>query len=384
MTPSVGRPAERLPIDAKRGGELEGVPSYPKLAVLVLADGIAVSLIVLLSVALLPGKPFSDGLGTLLAEVWIYTVSIATPAHWILPRVYCAYPFLYEKGAAVRWAVLIVGLTAISVCGSLVGSLVVLALSLEPGASWGGLAWTTVKLSVYLALLVGIIHGLILMQLVRLDRTEAILRAREVEYERGRKLAAEARLAALESRVHPHFFFNALNTVSSLIPTAPERAERLIERMSALLRFSLDAHQEGWVPLKSEMKIVRDYLDIEQARFGERLRYTLEVNPEAGERRVPPLSIQTLAENSVKYAVAPARDGAEIRVRAVEEGGSVHVEVADTGAGFSMADITAGHGLDDLRGRLAALFGDSDALEVARHDGWTVVRFRVPHDAFPA
>jgi sensor histidine kinase YesM len=359
-------------------GRLEGAPSYPRLALLVFADGLAVSLIVLLSVALLPGEPFSDGLGGLLAEVWLYTISIATPAHWILPRIYCAYPVLYEKGPAMRWTVLVVGLTAISIGGSLVASLIVFALNLEPGARLRDIAFAAVKLSIYLALLVGIIHGLILMQLVRLDMTEARLRAREVEYERGRKLAAEARLAALESRVHPHFFFNALNTVSSLIPTAPERAERLIERMSALLRFSLDTHEEGLVPLKQEMKIVRDYLDIEQARFGERLRYTLDVSPEAGERPVPPLSVQTLAENSVKHAVARARDGAEIRVHARAQHDSVCIEVADTGAGFSMADMAAGHGLDNLRSRLAMLFGDPEPLRVGRDDGWSTVSFRVP------
>jgi two-component system, LytTR family, sensor histidine kinase AlgZ len=351
-----------------------GTPAYMKLALQVLADCIAVSMIVLLAVVLLPGEPSSDNLGTLFAVVWLYTIMIATPAHWILPRI---YPFVVEKRPAVQWTLLIVVLAAISVAGSLVGSIMVFALELEPDLSLREIVSLSVKLSIYLALLVGIIHAVVVMLRDRLDMAEATLRAREIEYERGQKLAAEARLAALESRVHPHFFFNALNTVSSLIPTAPERAERLIERMSALLRFSLDAHQEGLVPLEQEMKIVRDYLDIEQARFGGRLRYTLDVSPEAGESDVPPLSVQTLVENSVKYAVAPARDGAEIRIRALSERDSVHIEVADTGAGFSMADITAGHGLDNLRGRLAVLFGDPEPLQVTRDDVWTTVGFRV-------
>ncbi|HLU49396.1 MAG TPA: histidine kinase, partial [Planctomycetota bacterium] len=212
----------------------------------------------------------------------------------------------------------------------------------------------------------------------RVDTAEARLRTREIEYERELKLAAEARLASLESRVHPHFLFNALNTISSLIPTAPERAEQLVERMSALLRFSLDTHEGGLVPLGKEMKIVRDYLDIEQARFGERLRYEVNMSAAASESGVPPLSVQTLVENSIKHAVAPARGGAGIRIRASNEHNGVRIEVADTGAGFSPADIASGRGLDNLRGRLAMLFGEPEPLRVAREDGWTTVSFRVP------
>jgi sensor histidine kinase YesM len=351
-----------------------GVPEHMKLPLQVLADCVAVSLIVLLSVGLLPGEPFVADIATLFIEVWLYTILIATPAHWILPRI---HPFVAERPPAVRWTQLIVALAAISVAGSLVGSIIVFALQLEPGVSLREIVSLSIRLSIYLAVLVGVIHAWVVMLQERMHAAEAKLHARELEYERGRKLAAEARLAALESRVHPHFFFNALNTVSALIPTAPERAERLIERMSALLRFSLDTHEGGLVPLKQEMKIVRDYLDIEQARFGERLRYTLDVSPEAGESGVPPLCVQTLAENSVKYAVAPAQAGAEIRIRALSQRDSVRIEVADTGAGFSMTDVTPGHGLDNLRGRLAVLFGDPQVLQVARDRGWTTVSFRV-------
>src|SRR5690606_26223241 len=112
----------------------------------------------------------------------------------------------------------------------------------------------------------------------RVRATETQLRAQESEYEQALKLASEARLAALEARIHPHFLFNALNTVSSLIPTAPADAEGLIQRLSALLRFSLDAHEQRLVALHREIKIARDYLEIEQARFGPRLRFAIEMS----------------------------------------------------------------------------------------------------------
>ena len=121
-------------------------------------------------------------------------------------------------------------------------------------------------------------------------------------------------LASLESRIHPHFLFNTLNSISSLIPEDPARAERLVEQMAALLRFSLDANQSGLVPLASELKIVGDYLEIERARFGDRLRYQIDVPADLNESQIPPLSLQTLVENSVKYAIAPDRAGGEIRI----------------------------------------------------------------------
>ncbi|RPI64663.1 MAG: hypothetical protein EHM50_00320 [Lysobacterales bacterium] len=212
----------------------------------------------------------------------------------------------------------------------------------------------------------------------RLNSTETKLRTQKSEYEQALKLASEARLAALEARIHPHFLFNALNTVSSLIPTAPAHAEGLIQRLSALLRSSLDAHQQGLVALHREIKIARDYLEIEQARFGSRLRFAIEMNGDLADKQIPPLTVQTLVENCVKHAVAPARNGAEIRVRAVADGDGVRVEVADTGPGFSPADLPAGHGLDTLRKRLTLLFGDEDPLRIARRGGWTTVAFRAP------
>jgi LytS/YehU family sensor histidine kinase len=317
----------------------------------------------------------SDELAALLAEAWIYTILIATPAHWLLPRLHA---FVIGRRSSVQWAFFVAVLVLLSIAGSVVGSGIVLALNLEPGATFGATVAVSVKLSVLLAVLIGIAHAMLILVRDRLDAAEGKLRTQEAEHERALKLATEALLAALEARIHPHFLFNALNTVSSLIPTAPERAEHLLQRLSALLRFSLDVHQGGLVSLEQELKIVRDYLEIEQARFGPRLRFTIEASAELADRQVPSLSVQTLVENSVKHAVGSNRDGAEIRIRAAAEGDSLRIEVADTGPGFSLGQLPAGHGLDNLRSRLAALFGDAEALRVAARDGWTVVGFRLP------
>jgi LytS/YehU family sensor histidine kinase len=273
--------------------------------------------------------------------------------------------------AAVQWTAFIVQLAAISAAGSLVGSGIVFGLSLHPGVTFGTIVAYSIERAMFLALLVGVIHCIVILLRDRLDATEQRLRAQTVENERALKLATEARLAALEARVHPHFLFNTLNTVTSLIPTAPARAERLLERLSALLRFSLDTHRGGTLPLREEMKIVRDYLEIEHARFGPRLRFRIEVSEQLGDIEIPALSVQTLVENSVKYAVDPSRDGADILIRTTSEGDSLRIEVADDGPGFSSGSLPAGHGLDNLRNRLATLFADAEALrgESRRLDG---------------
>jgi LytS/YehU family sensor histidine kinase len=148
--------------------------------------------------------------------------------------------------------------------------------------------------------------------------------------------------------------------------------------MAALLRFSLDAHAHGLVPLEQEMKIVRDYLEIEQARLGARLRYQVDTPEDAGALRLPPLAVQTLIENSIKFAIAADRRGGEIRVVAQHTGGGLQIDVSDTGPGFSLDAAAPGHGLDNLRNRLAMLFGKAADLRVTRQDGWTTVRLLVP------
>ena len=99
------------------------------------------------------------------------------------------------------------------------------------------------------------------------------LRTRQMEQERANKLLVEARLSSLESRIHPHFLFNTLNSISALIPSDPKRAEDTVGKLASLLRFSLNANHSSLVPLAQELKIVRDYLEIESTRFGARLRY---------------------------------------------------------------------------------------------------------------
>jgi len=212
----------------------------------------------------------------------------------------------------------------------------------------------------------------------RVQVMEEALHKREVAEERAEKLAAEAQLRSLESRIHPHFLFNALNSISSLIAVNPSRAEQIVSRLAALLRASLDTGNRPMIPLREELVIVESYVDIEKVRFGDKLRGSLSVPVDLQDAKVPPMSVQSLVENAVKHGITPQSAGGEFLVTASAENGSLRVEVRDTGPGFDLAAVRAGHGLDNLVGRLDALFGAKARLNVFRRDGYSVVEMVLP------
>lgn len=212
----------------------------------------------------------------------------------------------------------------------------------------------------------------------RLQAAERKLHEEEVAAERARKLVAEARLQSLESHLHPHFLFNTLNSISSLIPTDPVKAEHTVGRLAGLLRSSLDNTTQSVVPLASELALTQDYVEIERVRFGGRLRGRVNVPEQLREIKVPPLSIQSLVENAVKHGITPQRSGGEFAITASFVNAHLCIEVRDTGPGFDVAAIRAGHGLDNLLGRLDALYGDAARLNVLRRDGWCVVQLILP------
>ena len=132
------------------------------------------------------------------------------------------------------------------------------------------------------------------------------------------------------------------------------------------------------VPLEQEIQNVRDYLEIEHVRFGNRLRYEIRVAEDAAATLVPRLAVQTVVENSVKYAVSAQRDGASISITARREHGRLRLEVADDGPGFDIAAIQDGHGLALIRARLALLFKDNATLSVQSTAGQTTVTMDLP------
>jgi len=306
-----------------------------------------------------------------LADAWrtfvvstAYAQSVGTLAGLILPWV---GHNIRPKRPVLRWGVFLAFLFGISATGSLLGSLFVHRFVYSFAPYWK-VYWMGFRVSTVVMLVFGVGAFVVESLRAQLQVTELELRTKELERERALKLASEARLSSLESRVQPHFLFNALNSIASLLREDPRAAERLIEGMAALMRYSLDHQQSGLTALAREMKIVRDYLAIEQARFGARLRYEIDV-PDDLMAEVPPFAIQTLVENSVKYAVAPRIEGGSIRVSARAGGPQVMITVADDGPGFDEESLMPGHGLDNLRSRLAALYGGAGHLRLHRDEG---------------
>jgi LytS/YehU family sensor histidine kinase len=185
--------------------------------------------------------------------------------------------------------------------------------------------------------------------------------------------STQARLSSLESRLRPHFLFNTLNSIAALIPEDPQAAERMTERLSALLRYSLDSTMLNTVRLEQELKIATDYLEIEKTRFGGRLRYSIDVPAILMSTPVPPFSLQTLVENSVKYG------GKEIRVSACNGAGRLLLQVWDSGDGFPRdVKLPEGHGLQNLKDRLNALWGAKAFVEFPQEGAGTMVQVSLP------
>jgi LytS/YehU family sensor histidine kinase len=212
----------------------------------------------------------------------------------------------------------------------------------------------------------------------KLQAASLELRTREVERERAYKLLAESRLSSLESRIHPHFLFNTLNSIAALIPSDPQRAEDTVGKLASLLRFSLNANHAGLVPLSQELKIVRDYLEIERTRFGDRIRFEIAIPASLDDVRVPPLAIQSLVENVVKHVVSRQPQGAAIKITGSRDSKGVQLAVIDDGPGFSLDAITPEHGLGNLIARMELLYGPAGQLEAARENNKTVVRLSFP------
>jgi sensor histidine kinase YesM len=338
--------------------------------------GLNLGMLVMVPLIGLGGHQASDvtALLQVSASTLVYTNVTGIPA--IL-----AGPTLVERLARRKWPLLVAILVATLVFAAL-GSLAAQAL-----LSWGSIAvpehfWQQYLHTLRAALLFSLVFGLASFayasMLDRLRRTEQRLHEKEVAEERTQKLIVEARLRSLESRLHPHFLFNTLNSISALIVIDPARADQIVGRLAALLRSSLDTTTKPLIPLERELAMVEDYIDIECARFGDKVRRRVDVPPELRDAQVPPLSVQALVENAVKHGITPQRSGGEVCVSASAENGHLRIRVSDTGDGFDLTAIPAGHGLDCLVGRLDALFNSQASVHVFRRDGRCVVEMVLP------
>jgi len=192
---------------------------------------------------------------------------------------------------------------------------------------------------------------------------------------------SSAKLAALQAQLNPHFLFNSLNTVAVLVRDGePGRATRVIEQLSDVLRSTLGRTRGNEVSLEEELELVRQYLAVEQARFSDRLRVEIVVDPTLLSAAVPSFAVQHLVENAVRHGIANRSDAGRILIRAARAGATLEISVEDDGAGIAAESPNIdGHGIQNTRERLRTLYGDRASLDIVALERGTRARLIVPY-----
>lgn len=240
---------------------------------------------------------------------------------------------------------------------------------------WASWVFTTLPfgVAVYLCV-VGIEHAIRYF-------TEA--RDRDVQLAHVAGQLSSARFAALQTQLNPHFLFNTLNTITVLVRDGDKSgATRMVEQLSDILRRTLSPHRANEVTLGEEMDLVRQYLAIEQARFSDRLRPEFAVDDAVLGAAVPGFVLQHLVENAIRHAIAKRPEAGRVRVAAARDGATLELTVSDEGPGFvGEAAFQKGHGIENTRERLAALYGAGASLVFvgALAGVGTVARLRLPY-----
>jgi two-component system, LytTR family, sensor kinase len=209
----------------------------------------------------------------------------------------------------------------------------------------------------------------------------------QMKLEEQHLLLLQARMEALQNQINPHFLFNTLNSVSSLVRFDPDTARELIIKLARILRRLLNS-SDSFVPLREEVEFIDNYLDIEVVRFGrDKLRVIKELEPESLEMLVPAMLLQPLVENSIKHGLSSKIEGGSIYLRSRRGAKAIIIEVEDDGVGMGAAQLIekpnglggTGIGMANIAERLKVLYGDTARMTIDSHDGkGTLVRLRLP------
>jgi two-component system LytT family sensor kinase len=237
---------------------------------------------------------------------------------------------------------------------------------------FGAIIFTFALLAAWTALYYGINYFLLLEDEIR-------------QRERLESQASTAQLAMLRYQLNPHFLFNTLNSISTLVLLKQtERANAMLARLSSFLRYTLANEPTAKVTLAQEVETLKLYLEIEKMRFEDRLRPHFKIESETIGARLPSLLLQPLIENAIKYAVTPSENGADIWITAHREGQAVRIEVADNGNGEGSdlaASPSTGVGLANIRDRLTQAYGPAHGFTTRENDkgGFSVI-IEIPHE----
>ncbi len=235
------------------------------------------------------------------------------------------------------------------------------------------------------ALFLGLVFGSIIAYFFitreRLAETNAQLQEERIKRITGEKAAIEADLKRLQAQVEPHFLFNTLSNILSLIDTDPVTGRKMLKNLTGYLRTSLDRSRKKDSTIGQEMSMIRDYMEIFKLRMGDRFRYRIDIADETKNLPFPPMLIQPLVENALRHGIEPKVEGGEIDIRVSKSKKTIRVVVSDTGMGMPTG-AGAGVGLANIKDRLVALYGDHGKLTLEENhpSGFTAI-IEVPHVA---
>lgn len=211
-------------------------------------------------------------------------------------------------------------------------------------------------------------------------KVDEILAREKLKVVSGEKQLMQAQMRMLQAQIEPHFLFNTLATIQSLIGRSPEKANLMMDNFIAYLRQSLSASRSQEGTVKQEFDLLRHYLELLKIRMGDRLRFALDVADDLGGAPLAPMLLQPIVENAIKHGLEPKVEGGMVRVSARRDGVHMVLSVTDNGLGFSEHADSSGEGvgLSNLRERIAVLYDGQATLTVAEANPGTEITIRVP------
>ena len=326
---------------------------------------------------------FSLGMGhritwKMLAEVATFSLLIGYTQHYLY-KITITLARRRQRLAPLLMHPMMLGV-ALPIAAIYVGY--VLAVSLLTGTLWLNVSenWR----GFVFASCVTIAIGWLLWEAIEATRKNEVERRERAELQanvdRAERERTTAELKALRAQVEPHFLYNTLSNVVSLIEREPATAKYMTERLIGYLRHTLDASRREHATVGDELAIIADYLEILRLRMGERLWYEIAADDATRALPLSPMLLQPLVENAIKHGLEPKIEGGRITVSAVVQDGRLNIVVEDTGLGFGVATDTAGSGsgLANVRGRLKAIYGDAARLSIEQPEAGTRIRLSLP------
>jgi sensor histidine kinase YesM len=210
--------------------------------------------------------------------------------------------------------------------------------------------------------------GLVLAVVIYFYRTQqasmnARLREKELDLVKVMQLKTQAELQTLQSKINPHFLYNALNSIASLVKEDADKAEDMTLKLSRLFRYSVNSPQGNMASVTEEMEIVNTYLSIEKVRFGDRINFTTHINADVAGNLIPRFLIQPLVENALKHGLSDVAGNGELNITITTEGENITITVADNGKPFP-AELNMGYGLQSTYDKLNLLYGTNYQLQI--------------------